>query len=124
MKKLICLFTILAFLGVANSMAQGLHFGLKAGVLGNKANVSGMRNQFKEESLTGFQVGPMLQYQTGFHGIALDFYSLNHFITWNNGTGFYKYWQLFQGSIIFYFLSSLVASIGVQVKPIGTGMLW
>ena len=29
MKKLICLFTILAFLGVANSMAQGLHFGLK-----------------------------------------------------------------------------------------------
>ena len=56
MKKLICLFTILAFLGVANSMAQGLHFGLKAGVLGNKANVSGMRNQFKEESLTGFQV--------------------------------------------------------------------
>ena len=67
MKKLICLFTILAFLGVANSMAQGLHFGLKAGVLGNKANVSGMRNQFKEESLTGFQVGPMLQYQTGFH---------------------------------------------------------
>lgn len=52
MKKLICLFTILAFLGVANSMAQGLHFGLKAGVLGNKANVSGMRNQFKEESLT------------------------------------------------------------------------
>lgn len=63
MKKLICLFTILAFLGVANSMAQGLHFGLKAGVLGNKANVSGMRNQFKEESLTGFQVGPMLQYQ-------------------------------------------------------------
>ena len=73
MKKLICLFTILAFLGVANSMAQGLHFGLKAGVLGNKANVSGMRNQFKEESLTGFQVGPMLQYQTGFHGIALDF---------------------------------------------------
>lgn len=76
MKKLICLFTILAFLGVANSMAQGLHFGLKAGVLGNKANVSGMRNQFKEESLTGFQVGPMLQYQTGFHGIALDFFLL------------------------------------------------
>lgn len=55
MKKLICLFTILAFLGVANSMAQGLHFGLKAGVLGNKANVSGMRNQFKEESLTDFK---------------------------------------------------------------------
>lgn len=54
-------------------MAQGLHFGVKAGVLGNKANISGMRDQFKEESLTGFQVGPMLQYQTGFHGIALDF---------------------------------------------------
>lgn len=41
-------------------MAQGLHFGVKAGVLGNKANISGMRDQFKEESLTGFQVGPML----------------------------------------------------------------
>mgnify|MGYP000249496458 CR=1 FL=1 len=42
-------------------------------MLGNKANISGMRDQFKEESLTGFQVGPMLQYQTGFHGIVLDF---------------------------------------------------
>lgn len=74
MKKLICFFTIFVFWGITDSMAQGLHFGVKAGVLGNKANISGMRDQFKEESLTGFQVGPMLQYQTGFHGIALDFY--------------------------------------------------
>lgn len=73
MKKLICFFTIFVFWGITDSMAQGLHFGVKAGVLGNKANISGMRDQFKEESLTGFQVGPMLQYQTGFHGIALDF---------------------------------------------------
>ena len=27
----------------------------------------------EEVRLAGFQVGPMLQYQTGFHGIALDF---------------------------------------------------
>lgn len=73
MKKIICFFTIFVFWGITDSMAQGLHFGVKAGVLGNKANISGMRDQFKEESLTGFQVGPMLQYQTGFHGIALDF---------------------------------------------------
>ena len=59
MKKLICFFTIFVFWGITDSMAQGLHFGVKAGVLGNKANISGMRDQFKEESLTGFQVGPM-----------------------------------------------------------------
>ena len=53
MKKLICFFTIFVFWGITDSMAQGLHFGVKAGVLGNKANISGMRDQFKEESLTG-----------------------------------------------------------------------
>ena len=56
-----------------NGMSQGLHFGLKGGVLGNKASVSGMSSDFKEENLTGFQVGPMAQYQTGFYGITLDF---------------------------------------------------
>lgn len=50
-----------------------LHFGLKAGVLGNKADIHGMSSQIKEENQTGFQVGPMLQYQTGFYGLALDF---------------------------------------------------
>ncbi len=54
-------------------MAQGLHFGLKAGVLGNKADVHGVSSQFKVENMTGFQVGPMVQYQTGFYGLALDF---------------------------------------------------
>ena len=54
MKKLICFFTIFVFWGITDSMAQGLHFGVKAGVLGNKANISGMRDQFKEESLTCF----------------------------------------------------------------------
>lgn len=74
MKKIICFFTIFVFWGITDSMAQGLHFGVKAGVLGNKANISGMRDQFKEESLTGFQVGPMLQYQTGFHGIRFGLF--------------------------------------------------
>ena len=73
MKKFIGLIMLLVVAFSAESMAQGLHFGVKGGVLGNKASVSGIRNQFKEENLTGFQVGPMLQYQTGFYGFALDF---------------------------------------------------
>ena len=44
MKKIICFFTIFVFWGITDSMAQGLHFGVKAGVLGNKANISGMRD--------------------------------------------------------------------------------
>ena len=54
-------------------MAQGLHFGLKAGVLGNKADIQGISNRVKTDNMTGFQVGPMLQYQTGFYGLTLDF---------------------------------------------------
>lgn len=77
MKKVICLLSLLACLFPVAGMAQGLHFGLKAGVLGNKADIHGMSSQIKEENQTGFQVGPMLQYQTGFYGLALDFYSMN-----------------------------------------------
>ena len=73
MKKVICLLSLLACLFPVTGMAQGLHFGLKAGVLGNKADIHGMSSQIKEENQTGFQVGPMLQYQTGFYGLALDF---------------------------------------------------
>lgn len=73
MKKVICLLSLLACLFPVTDMAQGLHFGLKAGVLGNKADIHGMSSQIKEENQTGFQVGPMLQYQTGFYGLALDF---------------------------------------------------
>ena len=61
------------WVGVNDTLAQGLHFGVKGGVLGNKASVSGVRDNIREESLTGFQVGPMLQYQTGFYGFAFDF---------------------------------------------------
>lgn len=76
MKKVICLLSLLACLFPVTGMAQGLHFGLKAGVLGNKADIHGMSSQIKEENQTGFQVGPMLQYQTGFYGLALDFFEL------------------------------------------------
>ena len=76
MKKVICLLSLLACLFPVTGMAQGLHFGLKAGVLGNKADIHGMSSQIKEENQTGFQVGPMLQYQTGFYGLALDFSAL------------------------------------------------
>ena len=73
MKKFVQLLLVMILLFPANTIAQGLHFGLKGGVLGNKASVSGMSSIFKEDNLTGFQVGPMAQYQTGFYGITLDF---------------------------------------------------
>ena len=73
MKKLTTLLLVMAFLFPVSMAAQGLHFGLKGGVLGNKASVSGISNVLREDNLTGFQIGPMAQYQTGFHGITLDF---------------------------------------------------
>lgn len=54
MKKVICLLSLLACLFPVAGMAQGLHFGLKAGVLGNKADIHGMSSQIKEENQTGF----------------------------------------------------------------------
>ena len=59
MKKVICLLSLLACLFPVTGMAQGLHFGLKAGVLGNKADIHGMSSQIKEENQTGFQVYPL-----------------------------------------------------------------
>ena len=73
MKRLLNVIVLLSFLFPIAGMAQGLHFGLKGGVLGNKAHVRGLTSHFKEENLTGFQIGPMAQYQTGFYGITLDF---------------------------------------------------
>ena len=73
MKKLFNFILLFVLLIPVNSVAQGLHFGFKGGVLGNKASVTGMTNKFKEDNLTGFQIGPMAQYQTGFYGITLDF---------------------------------------------------
>ena len=63
---------IVSLLVVTNVFAQGFHFGVKGGVLGNKASVSGMRDHYQCESLTGFQIGPMLEYQTGFYGLVFD----------------------------------------------------
>ena len=73
MKRLFYLLVICALILPISGMGQGLHFGLKGGVLGNKANVHGMNDLIREENFTGFQVGPMAQYQTGFYGITLDF---------------------------------------------------
>lgn len=36
MKKIICFFTIFVFWGITDSMAQGLHFGVKAVCLATK----------------------------------------------------------------------------------------
>ena len=73
MKRCLLLVLAIFFIFPITNHAQGLHFGLKGGVLGNKASVSGMTSRFKEDNLTGFQVGPMAQYQTGFYGITFDF---------------------------------------------------
>ena len=73
MKKFINILLLIVFLFPISTAAQGLHYGLKGGVLGNKASVRGISRAIKEENLTGFQVGPMAQYQTGFYGITLDF---------------------------------------------------
>lgn len=45
----------LVWLCPAACMAQGLHFGLKAGVLGNKADIQGISNRVKTENMTGFK---------------------------------------------------------------------
>lgn len=45
---------IFVFWGIIDSIVQGLYFGVKVGVFGNKVNISGMCDQFKEESLIGF----------------------------------------------------------------------
>ncbi len=66
MRKVFYLLSFLVWLCPAICMAQGLHLGLKAGILGNKADIHGISNWVKTENMTGFQVGPMLQYQTGF----------------------------------------------------------
>ena len=73
MKKVICLLSLLACLFPVTGMAQGLHFGLKAGVLGNKADIHGMSSQMKEENQTGFQVGPMLNIRPVFMVLLLTF---------------------------------------------------
>ncbi len=73
MKKFIKLLLIAVLLLPTTGMAQGLHWGVKGGVLGNKASTKGLSHQVREENFTGFQIGPMAQYQTGFYGLTLDF---------------------------------------------------
>ena len=36
------------WVGVNDTLAQGLHFGVKGGVLGNKASVSGVRDNIRD----------------------------------------------------------------------------
>ena len=72
MKKTFNLILVFFLFFATTINAQGFHFGLKGGVLGNKASVTGLRDNFKCENLTGFQVGPMVEFQTGFHGLVFD----------------------------------------------------
>ena len=53
MRKAIYLLFFLVWLCPAACMAQGLHFGLKAGVLGNKADIQGISNRVKTENING-----------------------------------------------------------------------
>lgn len=74
MKKFFRLLLIMMLLLPTAGMAQsGLHWGFKGGVLGNKISTNGFSNNIKEENMTGFQLGPMAQYHTGFYGLTLDF---------------------------------------------------
>ena len=63
------------WVGVNDTLAQGLHFGVKGGVLGNKASVSGVRDNIREESLTGFQVAPCCSTRPVFMVLPLTFHS-------------------------------------------------
>ena len=48
MRKAIYLLFFLVWLCPAACMAQGLHFGLKAGVLGNKADIQGRQCRYQD----------------------------------------------------------------------------
>lgn len=73
MKRIVKLIMVIILLAPISTMAQGLHFGVKGGVLGNNARVRGISNKVEKGNLTGFQIGPMAHYETGFYGFAFDF---------------------------------------------------
>lgn len=73
MKKIVNLMIVLLLFCPMGIMAQGFHFGVKGGVLGNNARVRGISDKIEKGSLTGFQIGPMGHYDTGFYGIGIDF---------------------------------------------------
>ncbi|MDR0682411.1 MAG: PorT family protein [Dysgonamonadaceae bacterium] len=72
MKKSSIFLIVLLFIGVITTQAQ-LKFGLKAGV--NLSNVSlngDLVKNLEVENLTGFQVGPMVEFTIPVIGIGLD----------------------------------------------------
>lgn len=74
-KEIATLGILLAALAPAASHAQGsprTSFGLRGGAIFNKASIGGMRDNFREENMTGWQVGPTIHYATGFYGLCID----------------------------------------------------
>lgn len=72
MKRLIYILLSFSFIFTCHNHAQNLRFGVKGGVLGNKASIESLRDKFHGETMTGFQVGPMIEYRTGFYGLTFD----------------------------------------------------
>jgi hypothetical protein len=72
MKKYLIIAVLVLLTGVTGAQAQ-LKFGLKAGVnLANASLKGDVLDNLKSENLTGFQVGPMLEFQIPIIGIGID----------------------------------------------------
>ena len=71
MKKNIVLFIVLSFIGGVTMQAQ-FKFGLKAGLNISKADFDTKVIDSNVESLTGFQVGPMVEFLVPIVGIGFD----------------------------------------------------
>ncbi len=59
MKKSLYLTLLIAFLGFAESYAQGLNFGIKGGA--NFSNFSGSVEEFNQESITSYHAGAFVE---------------------------------------------------------------
>lgn len=69
MKKIIVTFLVLFSLSIASASAYGLRFGLKGGI--NITSVSLNRDVFNTKNITGFLVGPKVEYQ-GSSGFGVE----------------------------------------------------
>jgi len=72
MKKIVSTLLIVACLFVAMPAQAQLKFGLKGGLNLNKADFSGLNDNFKSENRAGFFIGPMTEFTVPIIGIGVD----------------------------------------------------
>jgi len=72
MKKITGTLLIVACLFMAIPAQAQFQWGLKAGLNLNKADFSGLKDNFKAENMTGFFVGPMAEFTVPLIGIGVD----------------------------------------------------